>query len=106
MKGVKKIVDTSKLSFFKQIILDSDVVVYDLNSCDYEECEFAIKSMNYLNEALQMGEYLETKFLICISSVMVWSNTPPKEKKSRLILIKGEEEEDEPEEPDSEGEEE
>ena len=27
-----------------------------------------------------MGQYTEDKILICISSVMVWSNTPPKEK--------------------------
>lgn len=27
-----------------------------------------------------MGEYTEDKILICISSVMVWSNTPAKEK--------------------------
>lgn len=28
-----------------------------------------------------MGEYSDEKILICISNVMTWSNTPPKEKK-------------------------
>ncbi len=46
MNGIRKIIDSSKLSFLKQILLESDVVVYDLNNCDYEECEFAIKSIN------------------------------------------------------------
>ncbi len=32
-----------------------------------------------------MGEYTDTKFLICISSVMVWSNTSPKEKKGMNV---------------------
>ena len=27
-----------------------------------------------------MGEFKDEKILICISNVMVWSNTPPKEK--------------------------
>lgn len=45
-----------------------------------------------------MGQYTEDKILICISSVMVWSNTPPKEKKEGEELEEGEAEE----EPESE----
>lgn len=33
-----------------------------------------------INKALKMGEYKEEKILIFISSVMVWSNTPLREK--------------------------
>jgi hypothetical protein len=43
-----------------------------------------------------MGELKEEKLLIFISSVMVWSATPPKEKKEG-----DEAEEGDPEEPDS-----
>lgn len=57
-----------------KVILDSDVIIYDLNTCDLEEAEYAIKT-------LKMGEYTDDKILICISNVMTWSNTPPKEKK-------------------------
>jgi hypothetical protein len=42
---------------------------------------------------LKMGDLKEEKILICISSVMVWSCTPPKEKRP--------DEEAEAEEPDS-----
>lgn len=46
-----------------------------------------------------MGDYQDEKILICISNVMVWSNTPPKEKKEGEELEEGEQDE-----PDSEGE--
>jgi len=32
-----------------------------------------------------MGDYKDEKILICISNVMVWSNTPPKEKVFNII---------------------
>lgn len=90
-QGVFRVIDTKKITFLAKVLLDSDVIIYDLNSCDLEEAEFAIKT-------LKMGDYTDDKILICISNVMVWSNTPPKEKKE------GEEiEEGEADEPDSEG---
>ena len=80
---------TTKVEFFKKVILDSDVVIYDLTYADPQEVETAILT-------LKMEQLKTPKILICISSVMVWSQTPPKEKKE------GEEDQDEPEEPDSE----
>lgn len=47
-----------------------------------------------------MGDLMETKILIFVSSVMVWSSTPPKEKKEGEEVDEGD-----PEEPDSEPEE-
>ena len=47
-----------------------------------------------------MGNYSAEKILIFISTVMVWSDTPPKEKKE------GDDPDEEEEEPDSEPEEE
>jgi len=41
-----------------------------------------------------MGEYTSEKILICISSVMVWSNTPAKEKKDGEEAEEGEEDQD------------
>lgn len=73
-RGVFRVIDTTKLTFLSRVILDSDVIIYDLNTCDLEEAEFAIKT-------LKMGEYKDEKILIFISSVMVWSNTPLREKK-------------------------
>jgi len=35
-----------------KVFLDSDVIIYDLNTCDLEEAEFAIKT-------LKMGVYKE-----------------------------------------------
>jgi adenylate kinase len=46
--GVRKVVDTSKLSFLSKVLLDSDVIVYDLFTCDLNEAEFAIKSNRLL----------------------------------------------------------
>lgn len=81
-----------------KVYLDSDVIIYDLNTCNLEEAEFAIKSKtlnNLLHKhftnilffiiALKMGDYKDEKILICISNVMVWSNTPPKEKVFNII---------------------
>lgn len=50
-----------------------------------------------------MGDYKQDKILICISSVMVWSATPPKEKKQGEEAVEGEDEGGE-DEPDSEAE--
>ena len=65
---------TSKVEFFKKVILDSDVIVYDLAHCDPMEVETAIIT-------LKMEQLKTNKILICISSVMVWAMTPPKEKR-------------------------
>ena len=46
-EGVRKVVDSTKLNFLERVILDSDVIVYDLLNCDLNEAEFAIKSINY-----------------------------------------------------------
>jgi len=81
----------SKLNFFSKVILDSDIIVYDLNTCDLDEAALAIKSTQNLSlilPALKNGQYEEQKVLICISTVMVWSNTPFKEKVHRTILSK------------------
>lgn len=48
--GVFRVIDTSKVNFLSQVLLDSDVIIYDLNSCDLAEAEFAIK-------ILKMGDY-------------------------------------------------
>ncbi|EGR27078.1 hypothetical protein IMG5_201950 [Ichthyophthirius multifiliis] len=73
-KGVFRVIDTKKVDFLSKVLLDSDIIIYDLNTCDLEEAEFAIK-------IFKMGEYKDEKILIFISSIMVWSNTPLKEKK-------------------------
>lgn len=89
--GIRKVIDTSKVTFTQDIILDSDVIIYDLNTCDLKEAEFAISTLKVTNSP-------EPKILICVSTVMTWARTPPKEKE--------EEEEDaddgQGEEPDSE----
>ena len=75
----------------KEVILDSDVIIYDLNTCPIDEVEFAITT-------LKMAETEEQKTLICISNVMTWGRTPRK--------IKGEEDEPDEADPESEGEQE
>lgn len=79
------------MSFFEEVLLNSDVIIYDLTQCDLKEAEFVIST-------LKLHPFNEQKLLICISNVMTWANTPPREKKE------GEEEEGDenpPEEADS-----
>ena len=65
---------TQKVSFFEEVLLNSDVIIYDLNDCDLKEAEFVIST-------LKIHPFKEDKILICISNVMTWASTPPKEKK-------------------------
>ena len=39
---------------FTKILLDSDCIIYDLNTCDVKECEYAMK-------VLKMNEFEDTK---------------------------------------------
>ena len=49
---------------------------------------FLFKNKSYvLIIALKTFEYKETKILICISNVMTWSATPPKEKAYNLFIF-------------------
>ena len=57
---------------FRDNILNSDVIIYDLLTNKYEEVDYVIKTLKTSN--------LESeKTLILLSSVMTWVNTPPKE---------------------------
>jgi len=35
--GVRKVIETEKVQFFQDILLNSDVIIYDLNTCDFQE---------------------------------------------------------------------
>jgi hypothetical protein len=50
------------------------VVIYDLNTADFDEVDHVIKTF-------KTSDYEEEKILILISSVMTWVNTPPRIKK-------------------------
>ena len=56
---------------FRERILNSDVIVYDLMTNQYEEVDYVIK-------ALKTSNLTEEKTLILLSSVMTWVNTPAK----------------------------
>jgi hypothetical protein len=96
----------SRTREFRDSILESDVIVYDLMTNDVEEVDYVIKTLKTSN---LNGE----KTLILLSSVMTWVNTPPKEKKEGEGEGEGgegegegeaeEEEEEEPEEGEGEG---
>ena len=58
----------------EDIILNSDVIIYDLTQCDLKEAESVISS-------LKIHPFQEQKTLICISNVMTWARSHPKEKK-------------------------
>lgn len=75
---------------FRETILESDVIVYDLLTNSFEEVDYVIKT-------LKTSELTNEKTLILLSSVMTWVNTPPKYQKE---LEEGEEPEEgqEPEE--------
>jgi len=90
--AVRKVINNADVNVLTKTILDSDVIIYDLNTAKLDEVEYAIKT-------LKMSNYESEKYLILVSSVMAWASTPPKEKKE------DEEEEEEVGEPE-EGEEE
>ena len=83
---------------FRESILESDVIIYDLMTNTFEEVDYVIKT-------LKTSKLTSEKTLIILSSVMTWVNTPPKLQKE------GEEEggegegEGEPEEEEEEPEE-
>ena len=82
------------------MIMDSDVIVYDLMTNQFEEVDYVIKT-------LKTSQLENQKTLILLSSVMTWVNTPPKIKVEGEELEEGQEgeaEQDE-EEPEIEGEE-
>lgn len=69
--GVSKVVKMSRTRDFRNCILDSDVIIYDLMTNDFEEVDYVIKT-------LKTSKLEKQKTLIIISSVMTWVNTPPK----------------------------
>lgn len=81
---------------FRDTILESDVIIYDLMTNEYEEVDYVIKT-------LKTSKLTTQKTLVILSHVMTWFNTPPKFKKED---VEGEEpdpeeveeEEEEPEE--------
>ena len=63
---------------FRESILDSDVIIYDLLTNEFEEVDYVIKT-------LKTSKLTSEKTLIILSSVMTWCNTPPK------LQVEGEE---------------
>lgn len=80
---------------FRDTILESDVIIYDLLTAQYEEVDYVIKT-------LKTSELNREKTLILLSSVMTWVNTLPKYQKE----LEDGEEPPEDEGGDGEGEEE
>ena len=73
----------SRTQEFRQALLESNVIIYDLMSNDYEEIDYVIKT-------LKTSNLDEDKTLVLLSSVMTWVNTPPKFEEEKA---EGEEEE-------------
>ena len=69
--GIKKVLNRSKPQAFKKYILGCDLIIYDLHTADLEEVEAVVK-------LLTVEKYEEGKTIVCISSVLVWADTPPK----------------------------
>ena len=82
--GVSKLVSMERTKEFRETILESDVIVYDLLTNKFEEVDYVIKT-------LKTSELAKEKTLILLSSVMTWVNTPPKYQKE---LEEGEEPEE------------
>lgn len=78
--GVDKIVQMSRTRDFRDSILESDVIIYDLMSNDFSEVDYVIKT-------LKTSKLTKEKTLIILSSVMTWVNTLPK------LKVEGEEDE-------------
>jgi adenylate kinase len=97
--GLDRLVEFGRTKDFRETLLESEVIVYDLMSNDYEEVDYVIKT-------LKTSTLTEPKTLVLLSSVMTWVNTPPKFTEEKPEGADGEEEaEAEPEEEEEEGEE-
>ena len=64
-------VEFERTAEFRQKLLDSNVIIYDLMSNSFEEVDYVIKT-------LKTSDLQEEKTLVLLSSVMTWVNTPPK----------------------------
>jgi len=69
-----------------KIFLDSEVIIFDVENTNLDEIKFALQGFifnenksNYII-VCKLGNYTHTKIFILISSPMVWSKTPPKDK--------------------------
>lgn len=72
--GVQQIYYFDRSADFRNVILQSEVIIYDLLTNSYEEIDYVIKTLKTSNLDQQ-------KTLILLSTVMTWVNTPPKYKK-------------------------
>ena len=63
--------DFARTQDFREELLKSDVIIYDLMSNNFEEVDYVIKT-------LKTSNLEDKKTLILLSSVMTWVNTPPK----------------------------
>lgn len=73
-KGFKKILKREKPKLFRKKMLEEcDVYIYDLN-------ESPASDVNFVVEALRNASLEESKVLVIVSNIMVWAQTPRKEK--------------------------
>ena len=93
--GINEVLRREKPQQLKDKMLNSDVLIYDLQNSDLEEVDFVIK--HFKTERIE-----KQVIIIAISSTMVWANTPAKlvEKGSEAAAGEGEEVENEEEELD------
>eukprot|EP00741_Cyanophora_paradoxa_P010584 tig00020537_g10230.t1 len=64
----------------KMGLLSAQVIIYDLENNQTDHATFAIQE-------LQSASYDQEKTFICLSSVMCWARTPPKEKEDNDGLL-------------------
>jgi len=85
-KNFKKILKREKPKLSRKKMLEEcDVYVYDLHSSSSSDVNFVVDS-------LQNATLEESKVLILVSNVMVWANSPQKEK----VVVPNEENLDKP----------
>jgi hypothetical protein len=69
-EGVEKTVKIERSREFRDSILESDVIIYDLMTADFQEVDYVIKT-------LKTSKLQNKKSLIILSSVLTWYNTLP-----------------------------
>ena len=84
------IVDFARTKDFRDRLLESNVIIYDLLHCNLDEADYVIKT-------LKTSQLTEPKTLVLLSSVMTWVNTPPKWVEEPDEKANPDEEEPEPE---------
>lgn len=69
--GCSQIITDKSIEVIKQLVLDSDIIIYDVEESSFDEIEF-------VNKILKYSHFDDEKMFILISSCNTWTRTVSK----------------------------